>query len=57
MSAASCSVCTWRPATHKGRCHTCYMFWRRNGFDRPEELVIQHGQRVLERMQTRGRVA
>jgi hypothetical protein len=45
-----CHICEWRYAVVKGRCRTCYLYWRRTGRDRPEELVIRHAQRVLERM-------
>lgn len=36
-----CVVCQVRPPTRKGRCMTCYQFLRRNGYDRPEGLVVR----------------
>ncbi len=45
-----CIVCDWRPVVLNRRCRTCDMYRRRNGKDRPEQLVVAHGQRVLERM-------
>lgn len=45
-----CRVCLWRPATHRGRCVTCYNYWWRTGQERPEDLVVRHGRRVLASM-------
>ena len=44
-----CRVCGWRPARAKGLCATDYRYRARTGRDRPEDLVVRHGQRVLER--------
>lgn len=43
-----CAVCGWRRAVAKGRCRTCYVYLWRTGRDRPEELVTEHGKRVLQ---------
>ncbi len=45
---AVCVVCEWAEATKAKRCGTCYAYRRRNGRDRPEELIVAHGRRLLE---------
>jgi hypothetical protein len=42
-----CRVCAWRLAVAKGRCKTDHEYRRRTGRDRPEELVVAHGRRLL----------
>lgn len=45
----TCPVCRWRLVRRWGRCDACAAYWRRTGRDRPEELVVAHGRRILER--------
>lgn len=51
MRETTCMVCEWRRATRRGMCHTCYVYYRRHGVDRSEDLIVRHGRRVLEKMQ------
>jgi hypothetical protein len=44
-----CINCEAHPAVKKQRCNTCYMFLYRNGFDRPEEMIVEEGERAVER--------
>lgn len=44
-----CRVCG-APARAKGLCPTDYAYRARTGRDRPEELVVRHGVRLLERV-------
>jgi hypothetical protein len=44
-----CLNCRARRAVSKGRCATCYRFWIRNGYDRPESLIVRNGRRACER--------
>ena len=44
-----CIVCQWRPQRANQRCHACDTYRKRNGHDRPEHLVVAHGQRLLDR--------
>ena len=44
-----CVVCEWQSVWARDRCHTCLKYLIRHGIDRPEALVVAHGQAVLER--------
>ena len=48
MEREDCSVCEWRPATRRGRCIGCYQYWRRNGTDRPDHLIVAEGRREAQ---------
>lgn len=37
----------------KGRCHPCYVYWRRTGTERPERLAVAHASRLLQQQQER----
>lgn len=43
----SCVVCEWAKVYKAQRCAACYWYRRRHGSERPEELIVRHGQRVL----------
>ncbi len=45
---ATCATCEWAEATRQGECHTCAQYRRRNGRERPEELIVGHGRRLVE---------
>ena len=32
----------------KGRCRLCYVYWRKHGRERPEEIWLAHNRRVIE---------
>jgi hypothetical protein len=51
VMADPCVACGWRDATRNGRCGSCYAYLRRTGRDRPDELLIREGRRVLYRRQ------
>lgn len=45
----ACSVCGDPNTTARGRCGTCYQYWRRNGDDRPFRLVKRLTEHDIER--------
>lgn len=45
-----CKVCGWRKATRKGRCESCYRFYRRHSRDKTTEEVMRAYERVLDKM-------
>jgi hypothetical protein len=44
-----CRICNWKFATRLDRCMTCYRYWRRNGRERPEELIVAQARRIEDR--------
>lgn len=49
MGVAVCSVCMVEPARTGGRCVTCHRYRERKGIERPEETIVRHYQRKVER--------
>lgn len=47
----TCSVCGWQPAAIRGRCRACDAYYRRHGHERPEPLIIAHGEREVARLE------
>lgn len=44
-----CRVCGHPDIHAKDRCKTDYQYRRRTGTDRPEELIVRHGRRIMTR--------
>lgn len=46
---AACVVCGDPKLSAKGRCGTCYQFFRRTGSDRPHQLIVRLTEKDIER--------
>lgn len=63
MAFGSCIVCDWCPVWARDRCQTCLRFYYRHGYDRPETLIVSHGELVVQgrgrrhTLETRARIS
>lgn len=48
-----CANCGMRARPRATRCGACAGYKRRHGFDRPEEMIVAHAQRLQERLHLR----
>lgn len=44
----NCRNCGCGPVRANGRCHPCDTYRKRTGRERPEELIVAHGRRIIE---------
>lgn len=43
-----CSNCEAAPVRANGRCRACDIYLKRRGTERPENLIVAHGRRIIE---------
>lgn len=46
---ASCIICDAKVHA-RARCHSCYVYWRRHGKDRTDEMAAKANRRTFDRL-------